>query len=657
MAAVNPSERPMVQHALEYLSLGYPVFPVCSPLMGNHDHWDKAKRKMLPCPSDKRGKNPMVAWKDCQTELPSADEVRSWWRRWPLANIGMATGGLSGVIVLDCDSGDARQLALGKGGLEKAPAVWTGTPGGIHFWIRHPGYPVKNFVKDIPGTDFRGDGGYVLLPPSVHRNHNAVYRWNDHTLGMKPPAVPDWLEPLFREKKSGSSGGPVGDPVDLDAILSGIKEGHRDSELWRYACRLRHDDVPQEHAEGMLRLAARLCDPRFDEDTAVEKVRRAYAEYPAGGLSPTVDFDEEFSPEVSETPSVSIVPDLGDEPEEAPDGWRVYNAEDFLAIEYPPIEWRIEGYLREKAILFSFGPPGSIKTYVATDAALAIASGGLFLGRFACQQGRVLVVQEDTLGSDYQQAYLRPMMKARGITGSDVRDTLFIAPPADFSFDQQERLQELCLWLKEYTPDLLVIDSFYLMYSGKKEDLIAVMKLLKKIRNKFGCAIWIIDHNRKSQGAGSVGEDAIDRLINGREKSAAVDVVMESRSVKGESGSVFLDVLKQRGVKLPEPLRVTYSDGSLTVDGDEEESPKGAAQVVYEWLCREGGSRTKAQIARGCDLSERSVHYATGELLMNGLAQKSGKQGRADLWIAVRKANAEPQRQPSIEFDEEFSDA
>jgi hypothetical protein len=245
------------------------------------------------------------------------------------------------------------------------------------------------------------------------------------------------------------------------------------------------------------------------------------------------------------------------------------------------------------------------------------------------------------------------MMKARGLTGAEIRDTLFIAPPAEFAFDQQDRMRDLCEWLEEHKPDLLVIDSFYLMYSGKKEDLISVMKILKRIRNKFGCAIWIIDHNRKGQ-ADSSGENPIDRLINGREKSAAVDVVMESRPVKGEQGSTFLDVLKLRGAKLPDAVRVTYEDGSITVEGDEPETPKGAAQAVYEWLCREGGSRTKAQIARGCDLSERSVHYATGELSMAGMAKKSGKQGRADLWIAVRMADAEPQRQPNIEFDEEI---
>lgn len=653
MASADALEKSMLECALEYLEQGYPVFPVCSPLMGQHQHYIEGR--MRDCTPDRRGKNPMAPWKACQTELPTVAQVKAWWSRWPNANIGMATGAFPDVIVLDCDSGEARQLALEKGGLEKAPAVWTGTPGGIHFWMKHPGYPVKNFVKEIPGTDFRGDGGYVLLPPSLHHK-GARYRWNEHTAHMSRPPAPPWLETLLQGKADGSdSSSGIGEPFDLDVILRGIPEGTRNATLWSYAGKLRADDVPQQHAEQMMRQAARLCKPAFEEDIAVDMVRRAYKEYEPNIPQPDFDLSDLDNGPLRSTAaatSATTADILGDDADEETVRWRVYNAEEFLAIEYPVIEWRIEGYLRDKAILFSFGPPGSIKTYVATDAALATASGDLFLNRFACQQGRVLIVQEDTLGSDYQQAYLRPMMSARGITGSDVRDTLFIAPPADFSFDQADRLKDLCVWLEEYKPDLLVIDSFYLMYSGKKEDLIAVMKLLKRIRNKFGCAIWIIDHNRKSQGANSVGEDAIDRLINGREKSAAVDVVMESRSVKGESGSVFLDVLKQRGVKLPEPLRVTYADGRLTVDGDDEESPKGASQSVYEWLCREGASRTKDQIARGCDLSARSVSYATGELTMQGLLRKSGKQGRADLWIAVRRADSAPVTAPRFEIGE-----
>jgi hypothetical protein len=629
----------MIEDALAYLRRGLPIFPVCSPLMGAHKHYiDGALRD---CTGDRVGKNPMVSWKAFQSELPSVQQVRSWWTRWPVANIGMATGRLAGIIVLDCDSGEARQLALDRGGLDDTPSVWTGTPGGVHFWMRHPGYDVKNFVKEIAGTDFRGDGGYVLLPPSRHWR-GATYRWVEGTESRQPAPVPPWLDRLFQEKTAGSGNGPEGEPFDLTEILEGIGQGARDTTLYSFAGKLRADNVPLDYAELLVRQAARLCRPAFDEELAVEKVRRAYKTYRPND-------HEGFA---------GLLEDEGtDEGEEEAEGgsartWTVYDIADFLAIEYPPIAWRVEGFLRDRAIMFSYGAPGSLKTYVATDAGLSLASGGLFLGKFPCNRGRVLVVQEDTLASDYQQAYLLPMMKARGLTADELRGWFFVAPQDEFSLDRNDRLHDLCDWLEEHRPDLLILDSFYLMYSGRKEDLLQVLKIIRKIRDKYGCAVWIIDHNRKGQGDNS-GENPIDRLINGREKSAMVDTVMESRPVKGQGGSTFLDVLKLRGVKLPEPVRVTYDEGRFTIDGKEADSPKGAAQTIYEWLCREGGSRTVRQIIAGTGLADRTVRGGVAELYQAGLARPFEGFGKAKTWLAIRRADAEPAADGSFDFDED----
>lgn len=633
---------PMLEHAVAYLHAELPIFPVCSPTMGPHEHWSPERKRMIQC--ENPGKTPMVRWRGYQLDLPSEDDVRIWWKQWPTANIGMATGALSGVLVLDADGTEARKECLRRGGLDETPTVWTGKIGGAHFHLAYPeGQNVRNFARRLPGTDMRGEGGYVLLPPSLHASGNR-YRWAEGTQGIPPSAPPQWLLDLAAGVGEGGSGtADERERIDVDAALLGFPEGQRNDGLFRFACRMRHDDTPQAYAELLIQESARNCRPAFPLDEAVAIVRRVYREYQPGNIGPEVEADEFFAATADPSP-------IDDVPDEADEGWKVYDAEAFLAIDFPPIVWRIEGYLRERAILFSYGPPGSIKTFVATDAAISIASGEPFLNQFPCQRGRVLIVQEDTLASDYQQAYLRPMLSARGLSGSDVKDTLFIAPQADFALDRNDRLTDLCAWLESSKPDLLILDSFYLMYSGKKEDLLTIMKIVKKIRNKYGCAIWIIDHNRKGQGD-VPGENPIDRLINGREKSAAVDVVMESRPVKNESGSVFLDVLKLRGVKLPEPIRVTYEDGRFTVDGTDEVTPQGAAQTVYEWLCREGASRTVKQIMSGCGLADRTVRGALSELHIAGLVRPMSGAGPAKTWYGIRRADAQPEPGPSVEFD------
>lgn len=638
----------MLARALEYLSMGYPIFPVCSPLMGRHSHGDKE------CSSP--GKRPLVAWQPYQQRLPTEQEVRSWWGRHPHANIGMATGVLSGVVVLDCDSGEARQLAMERGGLDKTPAVFTGKPGGIHYWLGHPIDEVRNFARKLPGLDFRGDGGYVLLPPSTHAS-GARYRWAENTAGMRLADVPPWLADLLQGRTGAfDDDGEPRESLDYDAILAGTDEGGRDDFLFRAACRFRHDDLPRSVAEAMIRQAARACRPPFSEDVAVEKVARAYRVYEAGAVGPEVEDGGFFSPRGGGSGAADVD---GDVAEDASDeAWKVYDAADFLRIEYPVVQWRVHGFLRDQAILFNFGAPGSIKTYIATDAAIAVATGGLFLGQYECAQGRVLIVQEDTLESDFQQAYLAPMVRARGIDPELFRGQLFIAPAGGMSLDVPERVKELCAWIEHHKTDLLVLDAFYLMHSGEGfgKDLGPIMKRIKAIRAKYGCAIWVIDHDRKGKGEGSGDGNPIDRLWGGRQKSAAVDAIVESRPVKGSHGETFLDVIKLRGAKPAEPIRVTLGpDYMLTVDAKEAEetSPNGATNIVYEWLCREGGSRTKAQISNGLNLSLRSVEGALYALQRDGLVKQVGKVQRAFTYVALRKSDAEAVGGVTIEWDEE----
>ncbi|MEZ5145173.1 MAG: bifunctional DNA primase/polymerase [Acidimicrobiales bacterium] len=146
------------------------------------------------CPSP--GKHPRLRWERWQTECPSADRIRAWWRRWPHANIGVVTGAVSGVVVLDVDPrhGGDRALAALEDELGAVPAtVETATGGaGRHLWFRHPGGHVGSGAL-APGVDLKADGGLVVIPPSTHLSGRR-YAWAP---GRSPDdlplaAVPAW---------------------------------------------------------------------------------------------------------------------------------------------------------------------------------------------------------------------------------------------------------------------------------------------------------------------------------------------------------------------------------------------------------------------------------------------------------------------------------
>ena len=200
----------------------------------------------------RRDKKPLLVWQEFQTRLPSDGELEDWFlRRWPDANLGIVTGALSGLVVVDAD-GEAG-LAWMKRHLP-VTGVYVRTGRGWHGYFRHPGGTVRNRGRIAPEVDIRADGGYVVAPPSLHACGTA-YAW------LFTPGLGGWddLEP-YRLKEGGvslagiarsgaesrvSGGGlssPVGPPFDLsgvDTLLNAepVEQGRRNVTLARLAGR------------------------------------------------------------------------------------------------------------------------------------------------------------------------------------------------------------------------------------------------------------------------------------------------------------------------------------------------------------------------------------------------------------------------------------
>ena len=154
--------------ALAYARRGVPVFP-CEP---------GAKR-----PLTRNGH-----W-DATTDLRV---VERWWKQWPSSNVGVPTGKKSGLVVLDVDldaSGPESLATLERAGtpVPKTARARTGG-GGIHVFFRYPrGTEIRNSAGLLgPGLDVRGEGGYIVVPPSRTK---GLYEWVDSS----PLAEASWL--------------------------------------------------------------------------------------------------------------------------------------------------------------------------------------------------------------------------------------------------------------------------------------------------------------------------------------------------------------------------------------------------------------------------------------------------------------------------------
>jgi len=155
-------------------------------------------KPVFPC---NRDKTPRISrgFKNASKDLM---QIREWWAKWPDASIGMPTGAASELWVLDVDlpDGPASLEAL-EAEHGKIPATLTQQTGGggkQFFFILPEGRKVKNSTSKIgPGLDIRGEGGYVILPPSGHPS-GGQYQWlNPKQL---PVAAPEWLLELVCER-------------------------------------------------------------------------------------------------------------------------------------------------------------------------------------------------------------------------------------------------------------------------------------------------------------------------------------------------------------------------------------------------------------------------------------------------------------------------
>lgn len=270
--AVNPSVSEDTSDtfaaALDYAAHGLPVFPV----------------RQNKAPYTPRG------FKDATCDEAT---IREWWQKLPGAGIGIPTGVASGWLVLDVDPRHGGGAAVARlleeyGDLPETLLVETGG-GGYHLIFEYPELAaLGNSRGRLPeGIDVRGEGGYVVAPPSVLASGKPYRRRND----AEPAPVPDWLIRLLTEEKPVTalpSASPRSQAKCGAGISLVIAEGGRNAALFRIGTSLRGKgaELPEIEAE-LLDINAQRCSPPLPESEVLKVARSAVSYAPnrvaAGG--------------------------------------------------------------------------------------------------------------------------------------------------------------------------------------------------------------------------------------------------------------------------------------------------------------------------------------------------------------------------------------
>lgn len=258
-----------------YASQGWPVAPA---------YWLKdgvcqcGKREACQSP----GKHPIGSVAPSGVKDATTDEIRitGWWGSFPEANILIATGAASGIDVLDvdADAGGLDALAV----LEKLhgfipPTVRVETGGGgVHYYFIHRG-GVTNSAGALPaGIHVRGDGGYVIAPPSNHvSGKRYAFAADCSPDEMDVTEWPSWtIEHIFAAPNGSSRPAPASAPAH-----ERIGQGSRNTVLMSLAGTMRRRGMDAEEiAVALLAINQRRCVPPLEEQE-VRSIATSAARY------------------------------------------------------------------------------------------------------------------------------------------------------------------------------------------------------------------------------------------------------------------------------------------------------------------------------------------------------------------------------------------
>ncbi len=230
---------------------------------------------IIPVANDKKS---LIAWQKYQHKKADKEKINSWWAQWPDANIGIVTGIISGLAVIDIDTEEGHK-EIQKYIPDSITMPVVNTPsGGKHLYFSCPDEKLTNNAKVIPGCDLRANGGYVLAPPS-HNGAGGRYTWqtglsiSQASISALPEAYINYINnnSLYKRKK---------DPCSLSSTKSKnvhkmFSQGSRDNDIFHAANCLIKGGMHREKTLQVIEILAKNCFPPFPESEIPIKIKSA----------------------------------------------------------------------------------------------------------------------------------------------------------------------------------------------------------------------------------------------------------------------------------------------------------------------------------------------------------------------------------------------
>lgn len=255
---------------------------------------------------------------------------------------------------------------------------------------------------------------------------------------------------------------------------------------------------------------------------------------------------------------------------------------DLKTIELQKTEWLIEDMLPKKAIGFLVGKRGSYKTYTALNMMYSCSNGLPVFNRFITQKCKVFILDEENGLTIIKE---RSDLIKNGLNIINDSDIAFLSF-SGATFEIKEFIENFEVFINEYKPGVIVIDSFRRVFRSDENDAGAVSKIftsiLRPLSEKYNVS-WLILHHLRKGISGRNPSDELDEVRGSSDIVNYTDVVLYLHRNKGSSDSIILKQLKCRHKKELDPkiIQMTWTTDSLKMEcvGDAEE------QLLADQIC------------------------------------------------------------------------
>lgn len=549
------------EQALQYLAKGFSIIPV------------GANKKPL-----------LNSWKEFQERRATAEEIDAWFSNNPDANVGIVTGKLSGVCVVDFDKPEAFDNAKDKIP-PGTPLVQTGR--GFHAYFKYQD-GVRNFQKraDLPDVDLRAEGGYVIAPPSVHENGH-VYKWlNGPSIDeVELPQLPDWVLAKDESEKT-----------PINELEKGVSKGERNNALARLTGHWLGQGLSLEQCIEKALAWNQKNNPPMPETEVRNCTQSIFDKHQRE--NGTAKFD-------SNANSLSIAIEK-----------KYITIDQIKNTKSPNVDWIWTGYLAKGHITLLSGLPKAGKTTLLFQLIRSIEGNQAFLELATKLEGKILIVSEEN------SQHYKVRVEKYQLIGKDV----FILPAYEMDCSSKDKvLEQIRYAIDKDDVSLVVLDTLGEFWGVSDENnASAVQEALKPFRtiaHKNHVSVLLIHHLRKSEGDNGTAHRGSGALL------AGIDIGLELKYSSDHVRNRRTLTSKSRFIETPDELMIEWDGCKYKSLGDPMQLTKDEVKKRFLEALSDNTYEELEEIGKKLNppSSDTQLREVAKELRENGAVDFEGK--------------------------------